>query len=147
MANPTGKGGFKKGNRGGPGRPKRSTEQSYLDATMGAVSVTDWATVVEKALSQAKAGDAKAREWLSKMLVGSDPIPMAKLVEELQAELEKMRHVHTHGNGQAVAGGSPIANGSGDPPAGRLGPRPGGDPEPGGDTGGPLADEPAPLFS
>jgi hypothetical protein len=75
---------FQKGCPGGPGRPKRATEQNYLDATMSTVSVADWRVVVEKALAQAKDGDPKARDWLSRMLVGADPIPLTKLVEELQ---------------------------------------------------------------
>src|SRR5215468_771491 len=105
MPNPTGRGGFRPGNPGGPGRPRRAAEQSYLDATIASVPVEDWKKVVAKALTQAKAGDAKAREWLSKMLVGSDPIPLAKLVEELQTELERVKHVQLNGNGKAALGG------------------------------------------
>jgi hypothetical protein len=147
MANPTGKGGFKKGNPGGPGRPRRTTEQGYLDATVAVVSVEDWQKVVTKALAQAKTGDAKAREWLSKMLVGSDPIPLAQLVEELQTELEKLKHgKYLGGNGTPAVSGSPLANGPGGPIADRVGRRPGVDPEPGGDVAGPLADGAAPLF-
>jgi hypothetical protein len=100
MANPTGKGGFKIGNPGGPGRPKRNTEQSYLDATIAAVPVADWGKIVTKAVAQAKGGDAKAREWLSRMLVGSDPIPLTQLVEELQAELKRIKELQHGYNGQ-----------------------------------------------
>jgi hypothetical protein len=81
---------FVKGHPGGPGRPRRSIERDYLDATVGAVPVSKWVKVVKKALEQALRGDAKAREWLSKMLVGSDPIPLAQLAEQLRAELERL---------------------------------------------------------
>ncbi len=61
---------FVKGSSGGPGRPKRATEQEYL-ATLGeAVSLADWREVVVRAMSDAKTGDAKAREWLAKYLIG-----------------------------------------------------------------------------
>jgi hypothetical protein len=99
-----------KGNPGNPraqGRPPRSKEQTYLDATVAAVPISEWAKVVEKALTQAKKGDAKAREWLGKMLVGSDPIPLAQLVEELQAEILRIKDAEsTNGNGQAPLGRS-----------------------------------------
>jgi hypothetical protein len=125
-------------------------EQSYLDATVGAVSVAEWQEVVEKALEQAKAGDAKAREWLSKMLVGSDPIPLGKLVEELQAELGKLRHgKHTSREGKAALGGGAVANGAGGPAVGVPVPRADRDLHGGGDESGPLAGgtDVLPLFA
>lgn len=63
---------FKKGNPGGPGRPKREVERAYLDATLASVSPSDWQKVVAKALQDAKAGDAAARAWLSKYLLPQD---------------------------------------------------------------------------
>jgi hypothetical protein len=40
-------------------------------ATLGeAVSLTDWREVVTRAVSDAKSGDSKAREWLAKYLIG-----------------------------------------------------------------------------
>lgn len=96
------------GNRHARGRPRRAAEQAYLDATIASVPLADWRRVAEKALAQAKAGDAKAREWLSRMLVGSDPIPLTQLVEELQAELERIQHGnHPGNNGTPAAGGIP----------------------------------------
>lgn len=61
---------FVKGGSGGPGRPKRATEQEYLATLSEAVSLTDWREVVTRAVSDAKSGDAKAREWLTKYLIG-----------------------------------------------------------------------------
>ena len=64
------KGRFVKGNGGGPGRKPRAVEQSYLDATMAAVSLEDWTAIVRQAVTDAKAGDAAARKWLSDYLLG-----------------------------------------------------------------------------
>jgi hypothetical protein len=64
---------FGKGNPGNPharGRPRRAAEQSYLDATVAIVSLDHWRMVVARALKQAVDGDAKAREWLGKVLLG-----------------------------------------------------------------------------
>jgi hypothetical protein len=117
-----------------------------MDAAIEAVPVDDWVKVVTKALEQAKEGDSKARDWLSKLLVGSDPLPLAQLVDELQEELEKIRNGrHISGHSAAVAGGSPEANGPVRPGADGAGPRPGGNLDAGPDDAGPLASEVAPL--
>lgn len=64
------RGRFVKGHEGGPGRPKRATEQDYLAALSEAVGIDAWREVVARALEDAKAGDGKARDWLSKHLIG-----------------------------------------------------------------------------
>ena len=61
---------FQPGNPGGPGRPKRTTEDRYLRSLESVVSMTDWREIVEKAVTQAKRGDSRAREWLSGYLLG-----------------------------------------------------------------------------
>jgi hypothetical protein len=73
-----GNGQFAKGNPGGPGRPKRITELAYLRSFVDAVSLDDWRAVISSTIEHAKAGDAKAREWLTKYLIG-DPVPISKL--------------------------------------------------------------------
>jgi hypothetical protein len=107
MANPTGRGGFTIGNPGGPGRPPRSVEKSYLTATIASVSLAAWRRIVIRARQQAEDGDARAREWLSKLLVGSDPLPLAQLIAELQEELHRLKELpHVHNgqvNGEALA--------------------------------------------
>lgn len=60
---------FQPGNKGGPGRPKRTTEAAYLDATIGGVTLAAWSVVVARALADAQGGDAKARDWLSQYLL------------------------------------------------------------------------------
>lgn len=78
---------FQKGNPGGPGRPKRETERAYLNVMRSKVSLEDWGKVVKKALDDAKKGDSVARAWLSKYLVGDDPIAMLDVLDKL-TELE-----------------------------------------------------------
>ena len=62
---------FTKGNPGGPGRPPRATEAEYLGALADMVSLADWREIAEKAVQQAKRGDATARKWLSDYLMGA----------------------------------------------------------------------------
>jgi hypothetical protein len=61
---------FQPGNKGGPGRPRRRTEDQYLRAMVGAVTLTDWRDITDKAIAQAKRGDSRARQWLSDYLLG-----------------------------------------------------------------------------
>jgi hypothetical protein len=95
------RGRFAAGNPGGPGRPRRVTERKYLRALVGAVPLKDWREIVRRAVTDAKAGDGQARNWLSKLLCGDDPLALVELVEELQAELERLRH----GNSEVGAEG------------------------------------------
>lgn len=76
MAERDTKGRFEKGHKGGPGRPRRNTEEQYKNATVQRVSLSDWEEIVDKAVIQAKRGDARAREWLSDHLIGK---PQAKV--------------------------------------------------------------------
>lgn len=76
------RGRFTKGNAGGPGRPSRETEVSYLQAIGDAVSLDDWREIVEMAVRGAKKGDYKDRAWLSKHLVG-DASVSADEIEQL----------------------------------------------------------------
>lgn len=70
MAERNEKGQFAPGYKGGPGRPKRRTEAEYLDAMVGRVTLKDWREIVDKAVIQAKRGDARARAWLSDYIMG-----------------------------------------------------------------------------
>ena len=64
---------FAKGNAGGPGRPRRAVEVEYLAKLGETVSLADWQKVVAKAKKDAIAGDARARDWLSRFLLGTQP--------------------------------------------------------------------------
>lgn len=61
---------FEAGNPGGPGRPRRSVESDYLRALSEACPLDMWQEVA-KAVTDAKAGDAQARAWLGRYLMGA----------------------------------------------------------------------------
>lgn len=72
--NPTGKGGWKKGKSGNPkGRPKgsQSRDPKYREILLGTCSYEDWLKIVQRAVIDAKLGNASARNWLSGYLVGT----------------------------------------------------------------------------
>ena len=63
------RGRFAIGNSGGPGRPKRQAEQEFLQILSERVPLDLWAEIVDRAAIDAAAGDAKARDWLSKYIM------------------------------------------------------------------------------
>jgi hypothetical protein len=65
---------FGEGNTFGRGRPRRAVEREYLAVLGDAVSLADWREVAGRALAQAKAGDAKARDWLASYLLRNAPL-------------------------------------------------------------------------
>lgn len=81
----TEKGTFAPGHTGGPGRPPRATEISYLRMFAEACPPERFKEIVEAAVESAKAGDAKAREWVSGYLCGN-PSDKALLLSKLSAE-------------------------------------------------------------
>lgn len=48
----------------------RRTESDYMSMILDTVTLDDWRDVVSGALTAAKGGDAKARDWLGQYLVG-----------------------------------------------------------------------------
>lgn len=48
----------------------RATGRTYLAALSEACPPETWREIVERAIEDAKAGDAKARDWLASYLVG-----------------------------------------------------------------------------
>lgn len=70
-----GQGRFTEGNPGGPGRPKRQTEQEYLATLRDVCTLDEWKLVCTRAVTDAKDGDARARQWLSDYIVGK-PTPL-----------------------------------------------------------------------
>jgi len=56
-----------------PGRPKRETETRFLDTIISAMSPDKWRGIVDRAITDAIAGDFRARQWLSEYLIGKPP--------------------------------------------------------------------------
>jgi hypothetical protein len=103
---------FAPGNPGGPGRPRRCVEREYLSELVAAVPLEDWRAIVMKAVASAKAGNARAREWLAKYLVGDDPLALVELPEqlaELRREVEGLQHGYAQEYGPEP--GSPFRTG------------------------------------
>lgn len=81
------KGRFGKGNKAALGRHPRRDTRDYMLATIGRVALEDWEKVVDRALSDAKKGDAKSREWLAKYLLGDPQVTLQAIqVNQYQAE-------------------------------------------------------------
>ena len=74
---------FKKGNPGGPGRPK-TVNTDYAGLIRNCLTPTAAFAIIEKTIEQAKSGDARARAWLFSHVVA--PIPKTILVNEAALE-------------------------------------------------------------
>jgi hypothetical protein len=62
---------FAPGNPGGPGRPRRVAERDYLVTLTEACPPEKWRAICRRAVENALAGDAMARNWLSRYLLGN----------------------------------------------------------------------------
>jgi hypothetical protein len=109
MPNPTGRGGYEKGHQRG-GRPRRATEERYLRATITCCPLKRWRAICKKAVTLAEQGDAKARRWLSDLLVGQDPILLRHLAGEVERALAEVEDVS---RSEAEARPSPAAGTNG----------------------------------
>lgn len=82
------KGRFVKGSSGNPnGRPTKEREEKYYRILMTSCTYADWGKIVEKAIEQAKRGDAVARKWLSDYLIG-EPEKNVNLNEIIRVTIE-----------------------------------------------------------
>lgn len=70
---------FAPGNSGGPGRPRRVVEQTYLKALRDNLPVEAWGQIVAKAVALALEGDAAARQWLGRHAMGTAPPTLREL--------------------------------------------------------------------
>jgi len=77
---------FAEGNCGGPGRPPLAREQKFLETMSSVCNLSDWQEICERAVTDAKAGDHRAREWIAKFLVG-EPEAVARVLHS---------HLHTN---------------------------------------------------
>ena len=73
------RGRFAHGNAGGPGRPARAIERDYMAALCDEISLSDWREIVRKAVAAAKDGNAQARNWITRHVLGSEPMALMAL--------------------------------------------------------------------
>ncbi len=62
---------FVKGHAPMGGRPTRAKEEQYYRILITACTMKDWKAIIEKAIDQAKKGDAVARKWLADYIIGA----------------------------------------------------------------------------
>lgn len=99
---------FAPGNPGGPGRPRRAVEGDYLRALTDRLTPDAWGAIVDTAIDDARAGDAKAREWLARYVLGDRPPSLFSLAvadaagDDADVDAE-IRHVVTRARADAVA--------------------------------------------
>ena len=76
------RGQFANGNAGAPGHPPIERERKYLETMSSVCSQDDWKEICQRAVKDAKNGDYRARDWLTKYLVGepkpSEPAPLPR---------------------------------------------------------------------
>jgi hypothetical protein len=63
----------------------------YISAVRQGVSLSDWLAIIKRAAADAKNGDAAARAWVGKMLVGDNPALVFDLMGQLQAEITRFK--------------------------------------------------------
>ena len=80
---------FAVGNCGGPGRPRREKERQLFSSIKAAVTAEDWLNVTQRAVEDAKAGDARARDWLSRLLLPNSDEAAAWEDELNDSELDR----------------------------------------------------------
>ena len=80
------KGRFTTGNAGGPGRPRRAIEADYLKAFSDAVPLDAWRTIVSRAVAQAQSGNARARDWVARYVLGSEPPTLLSIAANEQRQ-------------------------------------------------------------
>ncbi len=69
-------------NGNGEAERRRPIEREYLATLNAVVSLDKWRTICEKAADAALAGDARARDWLSKWLLATESRPLTVLAAE-----------------------------------------------------------------
>jgi hypothetical protein len=72
----------KQRHEGDPARPRRAVEREYLAALADAVTVETWREICQATVEAAKSGDAKARDWLARYLIGNHPPKLLHLAAD-----------------------------------------------------------------
>ena len=74
---------------------RRPVERDYLAVLSEAVPLETWREIYREAAERAKAGDAKARDWLTRYLLGEKPMRLLTLAADehvghtAEAEVER----------------------------------------------------------
>ena len=66
----------------GKPRARRPIEREYLATLNAAVPLDTWQAICKRAADDALAGDAKARDWLAKWLLGLESLRLTVLAAE-----------------------------------------------------------------
>jgi len=94
---------FGSGNSYGKGRPARAAEQDYLSALSEICTAERWKSIIERAITDAEQGEAKARMFLASYLMGRpvqrmqvndemDPATFAERLAEEMREMDEIMH-------------------------------------------------------
>jgi hypothetical protein len=65
----------------------RPIERDYLQTFADRITPAEWGAICDTALTMAKEGDAKAREWITRLVLGSDPMPLSGLARRETLQL------------------------------------------------------------
>jgi hypothetical protein len=87
----TSNGRFTFGNKASPGRPRRATEKDYLAVLTEEVSPETWRAICRRAAVDAKAGDARARDWIARYLLGPPTELLTLTAVAIAEEAEKAK--------------------------------------------------------
>jgi len=71
--------------KGRGGRPPRPVEDKYLGALQKCVKLGDWKAICQRAVTEARGGDYRARQWLSDYLLGK---PIQELKVDARTDLD-----------------------------------------------------------
>jgi hypothetical protein len=73
---------FGAGNGFGKGRPRRQVEREYLATLSAVVTPEVWESICQRAAADAMAGDHRAREWIGRIVLGTEPMRLLDLAAD-----------------------------------------------------------------
>jgi hypothetical protein len=91
---------FVQGNAGGPGRPRRRAGDR-LAAIDAGVTTETWRRIIARAVTDALAGDSRARSWLSRYLISE---PSSQTGADLLPESQDANGPRTTPEGRVTKG-------------------------------------------
>jgi hypothetical protein len=65
----------------------RPIERDYLKTFADRITPAEWGAICDAALTAAKEGDAKAREWITRLVLGSEPMQLSALARRETLQL------------------------------------------------------------